>query len=386
MDSSCIFIDLEWDQRGKKPSKKDPILEIGAVRINTDSGFIRYIKNDDISWRMRRILEINRKHIEEGVDIAKAISALLEYSEEAKVVIVWSSNTMDKLRILSNKYQCPSLCKNVIVLQELIQEWSGANDSISFERALVTFEVNYEARHMHNASFDAVYLKDLFVKVIDKYIEINPILEKGVTVNKDAEIYHLKDCTYLKCSKEYEMVNVTEAILRKPCKRCSERISPLIVNLERNEVIKRNKKICSYKSKPVTNEAMYEIADYFGLNITGGLNVATVSTGYSYWRVYCNKDGYVERVSHENYNSRETGGKGYHNHKQFPEDVFTLFKHIKQHDESVDITPIADSLIKMQKKQEKKKKMQKERRRMERIELYEDYDEGKISGGRKNAD
>ena len=35
MVCNFIFIDLEWDQRGKRPSKKDPILEIGAVRMNT---------------------------------------------------------------------------------------------------------------------------------------------------------------------------------------------------------------------------------------------------------------------------------------------------------------------------------------------------------------
>lgn len=372
MDSNLIFIDLEWEQRGKKPSKKDPILEIGAIRMNTDSSFIRYIKNRDVGWRTRKVLGINQKRIEEGIDITKAVSALVEYSEEAETVIVWSSNTEDKLRILSNKYQCASLYKIVIVLQELIRTLSGAKDNISFERALAAFGVKYEDRNMHNASFDAMYLKDLFVKVIDKYIEINPILEDGVAVRKDAEIYHLKDCTYLKRTKEYEMVNLIEAVLRKPCKRCSKRINPLIVNLECNEVIKRNKKICSYKNRAVTNETMYEIANYFGLSISGGLNVANVSTGYSLWRVYFNKDGYVERLCHENYNSRESGGKGYHNHKQFPKDIFSLFKYIKQHDEAVDITSIADSLVKMQKKKDKRKKMQKERKRMERMEQYDE--------------
>ena len=164
MVCNFIFIDLEWDQRGKRPSKKDPILEIGAVRMNTDSSYIRYIKNKDISWRTRRILGINQKLIDEGVDIGQAVSSLMEYSEGTSTVIVWSSDTDDKLRILANKYQYALLHKNVIVLQKLIQELSGAKGNISFERALAAFGVNYEDRHMHNASFDAVYLKNLFLQ------------------------------------------------------------------------------------------------------------------------------------------------------------------------------------------------------------------------------
>ena len=367
MVRNFIFIDLEWDQRSKKPSKKGPILEIGATRMNADSSFIRYIKNKDISWRTRRILGINQKLIDEGVDIGQAVSSLMEYSEGTSTVIVWSSDTDDKLRILANKYQYALLHKNVIVLQKLIQELSGAKGNISFERALAAFGVNYEDRHMHNASFDAVYLKNLFVKVIDKYAEINPILKDGVIVRKDSEIFHLRDCTYLKSTKEDEMVNVIEAFLRKPCKRCGKRISPLTVNLECNEVIKRNKKICSYKNKPVTNEAMYEIANYFGLNITGGMGEATLSTGYSFWKIYCNKEGYVERVKHENYHSTENRGKNFHSHETFPKDVFSLFEYIKWHDKTLISTPIVDSLIRIQRKKDKKKKMQKERRRIARM-------------------
>ena len=41
MDSNFIFIDLEWDQRGKRPSKKDPILEIGATKLNDESSFMK---------------------------------------------------------------------------------------------------------------------------------------------------------------------------------------------------------------------------------------------------------------------------------------------------------------------------------------------------------
>lgn len=66
----------------------------------------------------------------------------------------------------------------------------------------------------------------------------------------------------------------------------------MIVSGEYNEIVKRNKKVSSYRNKPVTKEKMYEIADYFGLTLTGELDVATVSTGYSIWKVYCNNEGW----------------------------------------------------------------------------------------------
>lgn len=44
MVCNFIFIDLEWDQRSKKPSKKDPILEIGAARMNADSSLYKVHK------------------------------------------------------------------------------------------------------------------------------------------------------------------------------------------------------------------------------------------------------------------------------------------------------------------------------------------------------
>lgn len=364
---NCVFIDLEWDQRGNKPSKNDAILEIGAARMNTDISFIKYIKNEDISVRTRRFLGVNQKAFSEGILISQAITDLMEYSEDANTVIVWSSDTSDKLGILLNRYQCMSFIRNVIVLQDLMQTLSGANENISFERALIAFGVNYEDRHMHNASFDAKYLRELFVKIIDKYIENNPGLEAGVITKNNSKIYHMIGCSYLNNVKKEEVVNFVEVLNKKPCRRCCALFKPLVTNVGCNDVIKRNKRICSYKNKPATYETMYEIADYFGLNISGGLNVAIISTGYSLWRVYCNERGYVERLSHENYNSRETGGKGYHDHKKFPKDVFSLFRYIKEHDEAVDIMPMADSLIKIQRKKDKKKKMQKERRRIARM-------------------
>ena len=387
MDSNFIFIDLEWDQRGKRPSKKDPILEIGATKLNDESSFMKYLNNNGVNWRTLRILGKKQKNFDTGISITQAISDLMEYSQETSNVVVWSRDTKDKLRVLSNKYQNTPLIRNVIVLQDLLGTLSGIKDSISFERALMAFSVKYESSLLHIASYDAKCLKNLFLKVVDKYIEINPALKEGVIINNDSDKYHLVDCSYIKKVTGDKSVSIMEVITRKPCIRCCKRLSPLIVNTNCNKEIKRNKKIRSYKNKPVTIKKMYEIAEYFGLNITGGMDEAILSTGYSFWKIYCNKEGYVERVKHENYHSTENRGKNFHSHETFPKDVFSLFEYIKWHDETLITTSIADSLAKMQKKKDKKKKMQKERRRMVRIEKYEDYyEEREINGGTKNED
>ena len=105
MDSKYIFIDLEWERRGKRSSKKDVIVEIGAARLNKDSSFIKYINDNDINRNTRKFLGINQKNINEGISIIEAVLALKEYSEGTDIVIVWSSDTADKLKI------CASLLK-----------------------------------------------------------------------------------------------------------------------------------------------------------------------------------------------------------------------------------------------------------------------------------
>lgn len=367
MSLSYMFVDLEWEQRGKRPSKKDPILEIGATKLNDDSSFMKYLNNNGVNWRTLRILGKKQKNFDTGIAITQAIQDLMEYSKETSAVVVWSRDTKDKLRAISNKYQNTSLIRNVIVLQDLLGTLSGTKDSISFERALVAFSVKYESSLLHIASYDAKCLKDLFLKIVDKYIDINPALKEGVIINNNSDKYHLVDCSYIKKVTEDNSVSIMEVITRKPCIRCCKRLSPLIVNTNCNKEIKNNKKIRSYKNKPVTSKKMYEIAEHFGLNITGGMDEAILSTGYSFWKIYCNKEGYVDRVKHENYHSTENRGKKFHSHETFPKDVFSLFEYIRWHDETVGIKPIADSLEKIQKKNEKKKKMQKERRRIARM-------------------
>lgn len=374
MNSSFVFIDIEWEQLGKRPSAEDLILEIGATKLEADTRFISYIKhNKKIDRRIRKLLNIKQPYIK-GITLNQAMASLKEYVVgEVRTVVIWSGDARDKLEILARKYKCTFLLKNVIVLQDLIQKLSEREGSIAFDNALIAMGAKYEKAHMHNAYFDATCLKDLYIKIVEKYIELNPILADGVYVCSNSKKYHLDNCIYCRDTENIKKIHLKEAINKEPCKRCASKLNPLVMNIDSSKEIKRIKKIYSYQHKPVSCEMMYEIANLFGLNITGGLNVATISTGYSYWQVYCDNNGYVERVKHENYKSRDKSGRGFHDHNAFPKDVFSLFEYIKQHDDTTDITPIADSLIKKQKKKDKKKRMQKERRRYERDEWEEYY-------------
>lgn len=362
MNSSVVFVDIEWDQAGKRASKKDPIIEIGATRLDTDEVFLNYIRGfDEISWRTLKILGLDKKHKKQTVPISQAMQALVEYSEGTNAVFVWSKDTVDKLKILANRYHCTVLLKNLFVLQDLIQKLSCDKKSISFESALIAMNVQYESMKMHNSSFDAIYLRDLFLKINEKLVEMNPILKPRVVKSSKSKIYHLADCSYLRnaAKDEYERITAIETINKRMCRRCACRLTPLVFNIERNKVIKRTEKIRSYRNKHVTDEKMYEIAEYFGLSITGGMGEAILSTGYSFWKVYCNKEGYVQRVRHENYQSTENRGKNFHSHETFPKDVFSLFEYIKWHDETLITKPISDSFEKIQKKKEKEKKCKK---------------------------
>ena len=264
MNSSVLFIDIEWDQTGKRASKKDPIIEIGATRLDTDDVFVNYVRGfDEISWRTLKILGLDKKQKKQTVHISQAVQALVEYSEGVGAVFVWSKDTSDKLKILANRYHCAVLLKNVFVLQDLIQKLSGDKNPMSFERALIAMNVQYESMKMHNSSFDAMYLKDLFLKINEKLEEMNPILKLGVVKSSKSKIYHLADCSYLRnvAKDEYERITAIETINKRMCRRCACRLTPLVFNIERNKVVKRTEKIRTYRNKPVTSEKMCEMSN-----------------------------------------------------------------------------------------------------------------------------
>lgn len=374
-DMNIVFIDIEWEQFGNWATENDRIVEIGATKLGKKSKFIGYVKHDKaISRRTRRLLSLKNSQIEASKPIEEIMKSLQLYVKDAVAVVVWSDSTKMKLISLAKKYKCRNLIKNIIVFQNWMTEIIGASDEIGFDSALISMKVEYNPKFMHNASYDARQLNNLFTKVCSKYEDINPILkEKLVCAGSYPKTYHVSGCSCLR--KENEKTLKYELITGlKPCKRCVGELSPLVLNIGASDKVKKIKRVKSYKSKPVDEVKMHEIADFFGLRVSGGLDFITLFTGYSYWQVYCGKNGYVDRLKHENYNTRDKKGNGYHEHKEFPKDVFSLFEYIYLHDENSNIKPIVEDLERKQKKKEKKKKMQKERKHFEYDEWEKYYD------------
>lgn len=374
-DKNIVFVDIEWEQFGKWATENDRIVEIGATKLGKKSKFIGYVKQDKaISRRTRRLLSLKNSQIEASKPIEEIMRSLQAYAKEATAVVVWSDSTKIKLISLSKKYKCRSLIKNIIVFQDWMKELAEAKDDIGFDSALISMEVEYNHRCMHNSSYDARQLNELFTRVCNKYVEINPILkDELVCVGTYPKIYHVNGCACLR-NNDYKFLSYEEAINLKPCKRCLGKLSPLVLSIDACDEVRRIKRVKGYQSKPVDETKMHEIADFFGLKVSGKLDLIMLFTGYSYWQVYCDKNGYVKRLKHENYTTREKTNNGYHEHKEFPKDVFSLFEYIYLHDENSNIKPIAEDLEKKQKKKEKKKKMQKERKYFEYDEWEKYYD------------
>lgn len=375
-DTNFVFIDLEWEQVNIRPSAKDQIVEIGATKLGFDSKFIRYISSDRvISRHTRQLLGIHQSKIDEGISLDKAMNELKSYCGRVSTVVVWSYYTKQKLQSLAKKYNNKDFVNNIIILQELIRELTESEDSIAFDSALIAMGARYDPRYMHNAGFDVKCLKDLFVKLTSKYEEINPILQKGIIQRDKSEIYHVQGCPCLrKDTDDEELLEYKDVTRFVPCKRCIGKLKPLKLDIDSNEEIRKIKKIKGYKGKSVNIDQMYEIAEFFGLNITGGLGAATINTGYSYWKVFCDDRGFAKKLSHENHKTKHRVNNGFHNHEEFSRDIFSLFEYIFLHDENSKIKPIADALEREQQIKQKKKKQQRFRKMIEQDEWEKYYD------------
>ena len=374
---NILFIDMEWEQKGVRPSISDRIVEIAAKKLDTKSKFFRWIKNSKpIRKQTCKFLNVNQSQIDGGVCIEKAMIDLNNYAIDTSQIVVWSQDTRIKLIELIEKYKCNKMYKNIIALQDVFSEIVESANNVSFEAALISMKATYNQKCMHNAGFDVRCLKDLFIKITSEYEKNNIVLQRDLfCVKNNSKVYHVNDCCYLrKSNSEKILFSYKDVIGRTPCKRCIGTLKAINVEIKKNAEINKIKEIENYKGKAVSNEMMYEIAKHFGLGISGSLNIATVSTGYSYWQVYCDRRGYVRKLKHENYFTRKRIVNGFHEHQKFPRDIYSLFEYIYLHDQKSDIKPIADEIERRQKIKEKKKRLQKSRKMIEYDEWEKYYD------------
>lgn len=370
-----IFVDLEWDQCENKPSKKDLVIAIGATRLSGNTKFYRCIKTKRVVRnRTRRILNLKQEEINKGVYVKDAMDDFKEYVGTVDNIVVWSYHTRDKFVDLARKFNCAYLTKKIIILQEVIKELSGSENVQSFDGTLVSMNVEYDAAFLHNAGFDAKCLKDLFIKVVNKYEDMNPVLSSTFFVNSKSKVLHTSDCTYLKNIADTTKIIGYKCIIGyKPCKRCLKKINLLIPDIESRDDIKNVLKIRNYKGRGVNIDQIREIVDFFGLSISGNLEKMTISTKYSHWQVFCNSHGYVDRLRHENYSDRNRIKEQFHEHKVFPKDVYSAIEYIYMHDEKSGLKTMEEDLKRRQHAKEKKRKQQKLRRSIVRDEWEEYY-------------
>lgn len=374
--TNIIFLDLEWEQQTNCESENDSILEIGAAKLKNETKFMKYIRPDHtLHSKTRKLLYNSRKIEEVGVPFEKALSDFIDYAGNADGIVVWSQSTARKLKLLADRYKCNALKKKTVILQDVLTRLDINEHTISFERALFAMDVKFIPSHKHNAIYDAISLKKLYLALVEKYGQLNPVLKNKLYKNSTSKIYHVASCTYLNKSAQINgECDFFDILQSKPCKKCISKLNKFTYDVTVKDTSNMIRRINRYKNMAVTCQQMYDIADFFGLKITGNLNLAIIDTGASLWKVFCDEAGYVKKLKHENYNSRDISVKTYHEHKSFPKDILSLFEYIFKHDQTKEKLSMSDELVRKQRIKEKKRKKSKARKLIEYDEWDKYYD------------
>lgn len=376
-----LFVDLEWEQKNDQPSENDVILEIGAIKTDSKKFFMRYIKpKASIRKKTLRLLKITPQDICNGESENVAVKELVDYSKGTTVTVVWSVGTKEKLIQLADKYNYPSIAKKIVVLQELIGQLSNTDNMISFERALIKTNAKYVPSRMHNAGIDSKCLCSLFYRVCSKYEKDNSdLMQTGIIKLQSSNTYHAIDCHYIKDKISDDCkCRLSDAITLLPCKKCMRSLKSLDMNVLSLDKKKVNF-ILKYKGRAAGDNDIRKIAEAFGLSIYRGSEYITVVTGYSSWKVYY-RNGFAYKLKHENYKGRDNISQmnhetGFHEHENFPTDIYSLFDYISGHDSSGRIRPISEDMERKKKHKDKLKKMHKSRKYIEQDDWEEYQDE-----------
>ncbi len=283
---NILFLDLEWNQRLRRQSKRDELVEIGMTTCNGEKRetFFSHVKSAGlVNSRTRQILRTGAKDKETAADPKTICSKLTAGMAEADLIVMWSRETKNMLDLFLQKYggECPD---EVFFLQDILGENDISGEQISFERTCITYIDDYDSVMLHNAGYDSECLCRLFFLLKDAYCK----------AGNDGNI------------KAY-----------------------MITMDPDGEKARTNSMIRKLAGKAVTDEEFAMLAGFFHLGCKEIFGFFEVRSGYSVWHVYL-KDGYVSGLSHENYHPGDY--HGFHHHEITDRDAYHVLDYIAKHD------------------------------------------------------
>lgn len=367
MNSKLLYVDVEWNQMGKRLGPADEILELAAISSideYTVSRYFKYIKpNKLVKKNTFYFLGITPRELRHGEQIENVMSAFCKLWNDSDCVVIWSNDALNIIKSICTRRNISLKDVKIIILQNLICKMIDNPEGVSFEKTLLKFGALYDRTRMHNAEFDAECLKSLFDILCDKY--------KKACFNEDGQtligsirssIVHRSDCGYVKKISETncEKISVYKVFLgARCCKKCIPDEISIEIEVKDTDEYDKYKVARTLKGKKVNFEQIGLLIDYFQLRCDYHSNYILVLTTYSSWKVFYD-NGYVTKLEHENYKYK--AGKGYHDQNISIKDLYSVLEYIVNHDSKPYKKSKEVEWEKTLNREAKKKKKQKERR------------------------
>lgn len=363
-----LFIDVEWNQIGKRLGPSDEILEIATLTSMDEYVVDRYFKYIKSERKVKRqtfdFLGITPNDLIHGESIENALKVLQSLWNESDCIVVWSNDALNLIKSTCARRNILLAPTKVIVFQKLLSEILIDKNNLSFEGALLKFGALYDRAKMHNAQFDVECLHSLFYIVCSKY---ENLLLQDINIhfveNTKTKTVHRSDCRFVSSISEtyIDQVPMYRILMgEKHCKCCM----PDRLQLEWEPVddgkYEKIKSVRNLKGKRVDFEQISLLIEYFQLQCVFYHTYLLVTTEYSMWKIYYD-EGYVSKLEHENYKYKNDR-KGYHNQRVRKRDMFSVMEYIVNHDKNPYKKKRIVELEKTFARAAKRKKMQKERR------------------------
>lgn len=333
-----LFLDIEWvNNKGDFSAEECEILSVGAIGYFSGKreNFYTLVQPSDMSAVTTRITELLRLSTEQ-LEKAQSLDVVLENMcanfDYCNVIVVWGRNTYELLCEKCRQNNINLFEHRVVFMQELIGLLDYKNSLFSFERAMKRYGVKFNESLLHNASYDALCLLNLFC-VVRKFYKKNHGFERRCFVgDEDSGLIHSPYCEQVENVSGDNIFIVGAAKLFEGYCNC-EICGGVTTKFTWDET-QGKAPIC--KIAPYTDEDIGWLCEKLNLDCKSSSGVFFIKTGYSSWRIMHNYEE-VERVFHENYRGllpkrKEKFNTGYHRQNVISKDIWEVLKYIYNHD------------------------------------------------------
>ena len=330
MKLNRLFLDVEWAD-----DKDKTILQIGAFLYNEDykliTEFYSVVCPEHIEKMSRISLELMNlscEDLEKSDPIENVLKKFDARIKDYDEIIIWTDQAYQILSEKMNTFGFQFKKHRKVILQEVLKE---IYRKLRFSKALKQFGIKHKDERLHNAKYDALYLKALYWAIQKEYSEYHR-WKSNITYyySLRSDIIHSENCLYVKRMTSDNRRNTNPIKIFdgfKMCKCC------------KNDFRFKREKAVSQKilNNSFRDESIYEMCNYLGLRCTISDNVIFIKTDFSSWRIYHNHEE-VTHVYHENFRknmSSESQKKikhGYHEQNIKSCSLYATLKYIRKHD------------------------------------------------------